>query len=55
VRALKAMRLKAREEWDDFRNEILIMKRIKRHRNICHILDTAEDMKFGYIVMQACS
>ena len=47
------MRLKAPEEWEDFHNEILIMKRIKRHRNICHILDTAEDRKFGYIVMQA--
>tara|TARA_B100000768_G_scaffold128942_1_gene119580 strand:- start:740 stop:1054 length:315 start_codon:yes stop_codon:yes gene_type:complete len=49
------MRLKAPEEWEDFHNEILIMKRIKRHRNICHILDAAEDKKFGYIVMQACS
>ena len=55
TRALKAMRLKAPEEWQDFHNEILIMKRIKRHHNICHILDSAEDKKFGYIVMQACS
>lgn len=55
TRALKAMRLKAPEEWQDFRNEILIMKRIKRHHNICHIVDSAEDKKFGYIVMQACS
>jgi len=54
-RALKAMRLKAPEEWQDFHNEILIMKRIKRHHNICHILDTATDKKYGYIVMQACS
>jgi len=54
-RALKAMRLKAPEEWTDFHNEILIMKRIKRHHNICHIIDSAEDKKFGYIVMQACS
>ena len=55
VRALKAMRLKAPEEWEDFHNEILVMNKIKRHRNICHILDTAEDKKFGYIVMQVRS
>jgi len=55
TRALKAMRLKEPEEWQDFHNEILIMTRIKRHHNICHILDSADDKKFGYIVMQACS
>jgi len=54
-RALKAMRLKEQEEWNDFHNEISIMKKIKRHHNICHILDSAEDKRFGYIVMQACS
>ena len=52
VRALKAMRLKAPLEWQDFRNEVMVMKKITRHRNICHILDTAADRKFGYIVMQ---
>ena len=54
-RALKAMRLKAPEEWEDFRNEVAIMRRLKRHHNIVHMIDAAQDKKFGYIVMQACT
>ena len=42
-RALKAMRLKAPEEWEDFRNEVAIMRRLKRHHNIVHMIDAAQD------------
>lgn len=31
------------------------MEKIKRHRNICHILDHGMDRRFGYLVMQSCS
>jgi serine/threonine protein kinase len=40
VRALKAMRLKTADEREDFHNEISIMRKITKHHNICHLLDT---------------
>ena len=55
VRALKAMRLKTADEREDFHNEVLIMRKITKNHNICHLLDAAEDARYGYIVMQACS
>ena len=54
-RACKAMRLENQFDRDDFRSEVAIMKMIKTHRNICHIVDSAEDARFGYLVMQSCS
>jgi len=55
TRAIKAMRLNNELDREDFLNEVDIMKRIKKHRNICHILDNGTDKRFGYLVMQSCS
>ncbi|KAL1524350.1 hypothetical protein AB1Y20_019248 [Prymnesium parvum] len=55
TRAIKAMRLSSDMDKEDFLNEVKIMEKIKRHRNICHILDSGIDRRFGYLVMQSCS
>ena len=49
------MRLPSSLDRDDFRAEVKIMQKIKRHHNICHSIDSAEDAKFGYLVMQCCT
>jgi len=54
-RACKAMRLPTQLDRDDFRHEVAILKQIKIHHNICHVVDSAEDARFGYLVMQSCS
>jgi len=54
-RACKAMRLPTMMDRDDFRHEVNILKKIRQHKNICHLVDHAEDFKFGYLVMQSCS
>ena len=54
-RACKAMRLPTPMDREDFRHEVHILKKIKIHHNICHIVDSAEDARFGYLVMQSCS
>ncbi|KAL3932694.1 MAG: hypothetical protein SGPRY_000602 [Prymnesium sp.] len=55
TRAIKAMRLNNELDKEDYQNEVKIMEKIKRHRNICHILDHGMDRRFGYLVMQSCS
>lgn len=55
TRAVKAMRLMCQLDREDFTNEVRILLKIKSHRNICHIVDHAEDVRYGYLVMQACS
>lgn len=55
VRALKAMRLYNEQDRDDFVNEVTIMKKIRTHRNICHLIQGLDDPKYGYLVMQACT
>ena len=54
-RACKAMRLPTQLDREDFRHEVAILKQIKIHHNICHIVDHAEDARFGYLVMQSCT
>jgi serine/threonine protein kinase len=54
-RACKAMRLPTALDREDFRHEVAILKSIKTHRNICHVVDSAEDARFGYLVMQSCT
>ena len=53
-RACKAMRLPSHLDREDFRHEVQILKAIKIHHNICHVVDSAEDARFGYLVMQSC-
>jgi calcium-dependent protein kinase len=55
TRACKAMRVPSDLDRDDFRAEVLVLKKVKTHRNICHILDSAEDARYGYLVMQSCT
>jgi len=31
------------------------MKQVRQHKNICHIIDSAEDVRYGYLVMQSCT
>ena len=33
----------------------MILKQVKTHRNICHVVDSAEDARYGYLVMQSCT
>jgi hypothetical protein len=54
-RACKAMRLPSQLDREDFRHEVAILKQIKQHRNICHVVDSSEDARYGYLVMQSCS
>jgi len=54
-RACKAMRLPSQLDREDFRHEVQILKQIKVHHNICHVVDSAEDQRFGYLVMQSCT
>ena len=54
-RACKAMRLPSSLDREDFRNEVMILKQVKAHRNICHVVDSAEDARYGYLVMQSCT
>jgi len=54
-RACKAMRLPTSLDRDDFRHEVMILKQVKTHRNICHVVDSAEDARYGYLVMQSCT
>ena len=54
-RACKAMRLPTSLDREDFRHEVNILKMIRTHKNICHIVDSAEDSRYGYLVMQSCS
>jgi len=54
-RACKAMRLPSALDREDFRQEVMIMKKVKQHRNICHIVDSGEDARYGYLVMQSCT
>lgn len=54
-RACKAMRLPDALDREDFRHEVAILKQIKVHHNICHIIDSAEDARYGYLVMQCCT
>ena len=54
-RACKAMRLPTSLDREDFRQEVLVMKKVSRHKNICHIIDSAEDARYGYLVMQSCT
>jgi len=54
-RAIKAMKLANQLDREDFQNEFSIMQKIKKHRNICHILDGGSDARYGYLVMQSCS
>jgi len=54
-RACKAMRLPGALDREDFRHEVAILKQIKTHRNICHVVDSAEDARYGYLVMQSCT
>lgn len=54
-RACKAMRLPSQLDREDFRQEVGILKQIKIHHNICHVVDSAEDARYGYLVMQSCS
>jgi len=54
-RACKAMRLPTALDREDFRHEVLIMKKVKHHRNICHIVDSGEDARYGYLIMQSCT
>ena len=57
-RACKAKRLPTPLDRDDFRNEVKVMKMIKSHHNICHIIDSAEDARYrlpGHAVVHAAS
>ena len=54
-RACKAMRLPTSLDRDDFRHEVAILKSIKTHQNICHLVDSSEDSRYGYLVMQSCT
>jgi serine/threonine protein kinase len=54
-RAIKAMKLNNSLDREDFQNEFAIMQKIKKHRNICHILDGGSDPRYGYLVMQSCT
>ena len=54
-RACKAMRLPTPLDREDFRHEVSILMKIKTHKNICHAVDSAEDARFGYLVMQSCT
>ena len=54
-RACKAMRLPTALDREDFRHEVMILKQVKKHANICHIVDSAEDARYGYLVMQSCT
>jgi len=49
------MRLPTQLDREDFRHEVAILKAIKQHRNICHVVDNAEDARYGYLVMQSCT
>ena len=42
-RACKAMRLPTQLDREDFRHEVKILKEVKTHRNICHIVDSGEE------------
>ena len=54
-RACKAMRLPTPLDREDFRHEVMVLKKCGKHHNICHIIDVAEDQRFGYLVMQSCT
>lgn len=54
-RACKAMRLPSALDREDFRHEVMILKQVKQHRNICHVVDSGEDARYGYLVMQSCT
>jgi len=54
-RACKAMRLPEPQDREDFRHEVAVLRKCGRHKNICHVIDVAEDHKYGYLVMQSCT
>jgi len=54
-RACKAMRLPNSMDREDFRAEVLILSKCGKHKNICHLIDHAEDARYGYLVMQSCT
>uniref|UniRef100_A0A7S2H0Y4 Calmodulin n=1 Tax=Haptolina brevifila TaxID=156173 RepID=A0A7S2H0Y4_9EUKA len=54
-RACKAMRLRIPEDRADFRAEVRVLEQVRKHKNICHLIDHAEDSKYGYLVMQSCT
>jgi len=54
-RACKAMRLHSDIDRQDFRQEVLVLSKCGKHKNICHLIDHAEDARYGYLVMQSCT
>ena len=54
-RACKAVKLASAEDREDYHNEVAILRTVGKHKNICHVIDAAEDRCFGYIIMQSCT
>ncbi len=53
-RVCKAVRLPTCQDREDFRREVRVLKACGKHKNICGIVDAAEDTRFGYLVLQPC-
>ena len=54
-RVCKVVRLPTSHDREDFHRETAMHQRCGQHKNICSIIDVAEDVRFGYIVMQSCT
>lgn len=54
-RAIKAVKLTDEESVQFFQQELAIMQRIKKHQNICYLLDGGNDQHYGYLVMESCT
>ena len=55
MRVCKAVRLPTSHDREDFRREVRMLKACGEHKHICRIVDVAEDTRFGYLVLQACT
>ena len=53
--ACKVMRLEDKMDVDDFEAEVAILAKCGKHHNICHLIDHAMDVHYGFLIMPLCT